>query len=50
MKGCIMMNKFFMAIGQIAVGVIVGNAAGEVMNKIVVAPLKKVLNAKKGEA
>lgn len=42
-----MMNKFFTTVGQIAVGVIVGNAAGEVMNKVMVAPLKKVLKSKK---
>jgi hypothetical protein len=50
LKECIMMNKFFIAVGQITVGVIVGNAAGEVMNKAIVAPLKKVLKAKKEEA
>ena len=44
------MNKFFITVGQITVGVIVGNATGEVLNKVVVAPLKKVLKAKKGEA
>lgn len=47
LKGCIMMNKFFIAVGQITVGVIVGNAAGEVMNKVVVKSIKKAINSKK---
>lgn len=35
-------------IGQIAVGVAVGNAASDALDKLVVNPIKKVVNAKKG--
>ena len=45
-----MMNKFFTAVGQIAVGLVVGNAASDVVNKVIVPQVKKVLKAKKGEA
>lgn len=33
---------------QIAVGVAVGNAASDAMDKLVIEPLKKVVEAKKG--
>jgi hypothetical protein len=35
-------------VGQIAVGVAVGNVAANAMEKLVVEPIKKVIEAKKG--
>lgn len=35
-------------VAQIAAGVAVGNAASDVMDKLVINPLKKVIEAKKG--
>lgn len=45
-----MLNKFFTAVGQVAVGVIVANATTGVLEKVIVPQVKKVLKAKKGEA
>lgn len=42
-------NKFFIVVGQIAVGIVAGNVLGEVMDKAVVNNLKKVVNAKKNK-
>ena len=42
------MNKFFIAAGQIAVGLIVGTVGSDVVNKLVVKPIEKVVQAKKG--
>ena len=44
------MNKLIVAIGQIAVGVIVGNAASGALDKLVVEPIKKIVEAKKAES
>lgn len=43
------MNKVFAAVGQVVVGVIIGNAASDALNKGVDV-LKKVVEAKKKEA
>lgn len=44
-----MMNKFFITVGQVTVGVIVGNLASEVLNKV--APkVKDIVKHKKGES
>lgn len=45
------MNKFFIAVGQIAVGIVAGNVLDKVVNKGVVDNVKKVVvkvKAKKG--
>jgi len=44
------MNKFFVAVGQIVVGVAIGNVASDAFNKLVVKPIEKVIEAKKGGA
>ena len=45
------MNKFFVAVGQIAVGIVAANVLDKVVNKGVAEPLKKlVANAKKKES
>lgn len=44
------MNKLFVVVGQIVIGVIVGNAASEGIEKFVVKPIKKAVEAKKGES
>lgn len=42
------MLNVLVAIGQIAVGVAVGNVASDALDKLVIEPVKKVVNAKKG--
>lgn len=42
-----MLNVVVKTIAQIAVGVAVGNAASDAMDKYVVEPIKKVVKAKK---
>ena len=41
------MLKVIVAIGQIAAGVAVGNAAGDALEKYVVKPIEKAIKAKK---
>ena len=42
------MNKFFIAVGQIAVGLVVGNMLDKVVNQGVVKPIEKLIaNSKK---
>lgn len=43
-----MMVKFIVAAGQIAVGLVVGNAASDALNKVVKHTAKKVAELKKG--
>lgn len=45
-----MLNKFFIAAGQIAVGLIVGTVGSEVVDKLVVKPIEKVIQNKKAES
>lgn len=40
----------FTVVGQIVVGVAVGNVASDVFNKYVVKSIEKVIEAKKGKA
>jgi hypothetical protein len=45
------MNKFFIAVGQIAVGIVAGNVLDKVVNQGVAKPVKKLIvnaKAKKG--
>lgn len=42
------MLKAVKVIAQIAVGVTVGNVASDTLDKLVIDPLKKVIDAKKG--
>ena len=45
------MNKFFIAVGQIAVGLVVGNVLDKVVNQGVVKPVAKLIeNSKKEES
>ena len=45
------MNKFFIAVGQIAVGLVVGNVLDKVVNQGVVKPIAKLIeNSKKEES
>lgn len=37
------MNKFFIAVGQIAVGIVAGNVLDKVVNKGVAEPVKKLI-------
>lgn len=37
------MNKFFIAVGQIAVGIVAGNVLDKVVNKGVAEPVKKLV-------
>lgn len=41
------MNKFFISVGQIAVGLVVGNVLDKVVNKGAVGVKKVVVNLKK---
>lgn len=41
------MNKLFVTVGQITVGVIVGNVASYALDNLLVKPVKKVIKAKK---
>ena len=41
------MNKFFIAAGQIAVGLIVGSLGSDALNKLVVKPIEKAIESKK---
>ena len=41
------MNKVIVAVGQIVIGVVVGNAASGALDKFVVNPIKKVVESKK---
>ena len=45
-----MLNKFFIAAGQIAVGLIMGTVGSDVVNKLVVKPIEKAIEAKKAES
>ena len=44
-----MMNKFVVAVAQIAVGLVVGSKASDAITKFVEEPIKKIIKAKKGE-
>ena len=46
-KGVYIMNKFFEAVGQIAVGIVVGSAASKALDKVVGKAVETVAKAKK---
>ena len=45
-----MLNKLFMAVGQITIGAIVGSMAGEVFNSALIKPIKKKLSKSEKES
>lgn len=45
-----MLVNVVVKVAQIAIGVVVGNAASDAMDKYVVDPIKKIVEAKKAES